>query len=156
MEQLATEAVAHSADPAALKEDLALYRRQVERVFNRISLTGLPERDPGLSELPLDRVFISLTIQMPRTSLPVQIDLTLKRDQPGPHSKILNRPRIARTERSGGPPTPRLNLSALGRRSAPAVSAAGYRWRSRKWKNDAAALAGGHIRGESGRANRTV
>jgi hypothetical protein len=45
-------------------DDLGHYRRQVERVFNRISLTGLPERDPGLSELPLDRVFISLAVDV--------------------------------------------------------------------------------------------
>ena len=42
------------------------YRDQVQRVFNRISLTGLPERDPGLSELPLDRVFISLSVEVRR------------------------------------------------------------------------------------------
>jgi hypothetical protein len=42
------------------------YQDQVQRVFNCISLTGLPERDPGLSELPLDRVFISLSVEVRR------------------------------------------------------------------------------------------
>ena len=43
------------------------YRDQVQRVFNRISLTGLPERDPGLSELPLDRpCFIWLSVEVRR------------------------------------------------------------------------------------------
>jgi tRNA A37 threonylcarbamoyladenosine biosynthesis protein TsaE len=58
------QTAALSLDGAAPTDALDRYRRQVERVFNRISLTGLPERDPGLSELPLDRVFISLSVEV--------------------------------------------------------------------------------------------
>ena len=63
------EAAALSLDGAAATDDLGHYRSQVERIFNRISLTGLPERDPGLSELPLDHVFISLTVEV-RPAIP--------------------------------------------------------------------------------------
>jgi HEAT repeat protein len=64
MEQGAEERVAYFGGEAAPTEAETRYRRQVERVFNRISLTGLPERDPGLSELPLDQIFISLEIEV--------------------------------------------------------------------------------------------
>jgi NACHT domain len=58
------QAAALSLDGAAPTDALDRYRGQVERVFNRISLSGLPERDPGLSELPLVRVFISLSVEV--------------------------------------------------------------------------------------------
>jgi len=45
-------------------DDEQRYRQQVERVYNRISLTGLPERDPRLNELPQDRIFITLAIDV--------------------------------------------------------------------------------------------
>ena len=51
------------------------YREQVRQVFNRISLTGLPERDPGLSELPLDRVFISLSVEVRPAVASLRYDL---------------------------------------------------------------------------------
>jgi hypothetical protein len=46
--------------------DETSYRRQVEQVYNRLALTGLPERDPRLNELPLDRIFVSLSVELPK------------------------------------------------------------------------------------------
>ncbi|EDN67752.1 signal transduction protein with Nacht domain [Beggiatoa sp. PS] len=39
-----------------------LYRQKVVDIYNRIALTGLPERDPRLNDIPLDKIFIKLTI----------------------------------------------------------------------------------------------
>ena len=38
------------------------YRRQVALNYNRISLTGLPEHDSQLNELPVDEIFITLAL----------------------------------------------------------------------------------------------
>ncbi|HME20639.1 MAG TPA: hypothetical protein VKI44_04635 [Acetobacteraceae bacterium] len=40
------------------------YREQVLRVYNSLSLTGLPERDPRLNQLPLDEIFVPLSIDV--------------------------------------------------------------------------------------------
>jgi predicted NACHT family NTPase len=39
-----------------------LYRQKVVDIYNRIALTGLPERDPRLNDIPLDKIFIKLTM----------------------------------------------------------------------------------------------
>jgi hypothetical protein len=75
------QAAALSLDGGVPSDALDRYRRQVERVFNRISLTGLPERDPGLSELPLDRVFISLSVEVQQVVTTLRYDL-VERNQP--------------------------------------------------------------------------
>jgi predicted NACHT family NTPase len=68
------------------------YRDQVQRVFNRISLTGLPERDPGLSELPLDRVFISLSVEIRRVVTDLRFRL-VEADRPdGPPALAAGQP----------------------------------------------------------------
>ncbi|MEI8394060.1 MAG: HEAT repeat domain-containing protein [Rhodospirillaceae bacterium] len=41
------------------------YRAAVGRVFNRLILTGLPERDARLGELPLDKIFVRLSVDVP-------------------------------------------------------------------------------------------
>jgi HEAT repeat protein len=41
------------------------YRDHLTRVYNRLSLTALPERDPGVKDLPLDKVFVKLNVVVP-------------------------------------------------------------------------------------------
>jgi predicted NACHT family NTPase len=57
------EVIPLSASPSALESDEQRYRLQLGRVYNRMSLTGLPERDPRLNELPLDQIFITLAVE---------------------------------------------------------------------------------------------
>src|ERR1700730_17972901 len=57
------EVIPLSASPLALENDEQRYRLQLGRVYNRMSLTGLPERDPHLNELPLDEIFITLAVE---------------------------------------------------------------------------------------------
>jgi hypothetical protein len=57
------EVIPLSASPSARADDEQRYRLQLERVYNRMSLTGLPERDPRLNELPLDQIFITLAVE---------------------------------------------------------------------------------------------
>jgi hypothetical protein len=64
MDQRAEERVVLPVDRATQRGAEAGYRRQVERIFNPISLSALPERDPGLSKLPVDRLFISLALEL--------------------------------------------------------------------------------------------
>lgn len=64
------EQVAHSRELPAPTDEDTRYREQVGRVFNRISLTGLPERDPRLNELPLDQVFVTLAIEVQQAAPP--------------------------------------------------------------------------------------
>ena len=40
------------------------YRDQVLEHYDRLSLTGLPERDPGLHGVPLEKVFVKLNTQV--------------------------------------------------------------------------------------------
>ncbi len=40
------------------------YRNLVLEHYNRLSLTGLPERDPGLHNVPLERVFVKLDTEV--------------------------------------------------------------------------------------------
>jgi len=40
----------------------ARYRRQVFKHYNKLALTGLPERDPGLHELTLEHIFVKLNV----------------------------------------------------------------------------------------------
>jgi hypothetical protein len=42
------------------------YRAQVVKHYNRLTLTGLPERDPNLHELALDKIFVRLKIEIQR------------------------------------------------------------------------------------------
>ena len=101
------------------------YRDQVQRVFNRISLTGLPERDPGLSELPLDRVFISLSVEVRRVVTDLRFRL-VEADRPdgasapdGGHPEELRRgDRLS----LGSPPAPESSKLSVGQ----ALSQ--YRW----------------------------
>jgi HEAT repeat protein/energy-coupling factor transporter ATP-binding protein EcfA2 len=44
------------------------YRDHLTRIYNRLSLTALPERDPGVKDLPLDKVFVKLNVVMPAPS----------------------------------------------------------------------------------------
>ncbi|NOX60559.1 MAG: NACHT domain-containing protein [Chloroflexi bacterium] len=39
------------------------YRQQVIKHYNRLTLTGLPERDPGLHGVPLEKVFVKLNVE---------------------------------------------------------------------------------------------
>jgi len=38
------------------------YRRQIVKHYNKLALTGLPERDPGLHELTLEHIFVKLNV----------------------------------------------------------------------------------------------
>jgi predicted NACHT family NTPase len=58
----------YRVESATRSEAETRYREQVGRVFNRISLTGLPERDPRLHELPLDQVFVTLSVEVQQES----------------------------------------------------------------------------------------
>ena len=62
-------------EPMARSPAETRYCEQVGRVFNRISLTGLPERDPRLHELPLDRVFVPLSVEVQRELLSLEYDV---------------------------------------------------------------------------------
>jgi hypothetical protein len=46
--------------------DETRYRERVTQVYNRLSLTGLPERDPRLNELPLADIFVKLSLDVAR------------------------------------------------------------------------------------------
>ncbi|MFN8486903.1 MAG: HEAT repeat domain-containing protein [Caldilineaceae bacterium] len=58
------------AEPAAPPVDFAAveqrYRDQVVKHYNKLALTGLPERDPGLHEISLEQIFIKLNIELPQ------------------------------------------------------------------------------------------
>src|SRR5438105_2247588 len=64
------EVIPLSASPSTPADDEQRYRLQMDRVYNRMSLTGLPERDPRLNELPLDQIFITLAVE---TSQPASL-----------------------------------------------------------------------------------
>jgi HEAT repeat protein len=61
------EVVPLLATPAVPSDHEQRYRQQLERWYNRLSLTGLPERDPHLNELPLDQIFVTLAVEAPQT-----------------------------------------------------------------------------------------
>ena len=42
------------------------YREQIVKHYSRLSLTGLPERDPGLHDVPLERIFVNLATEVAR------------------------------------------------------------------------------------------
>lgn len=44
----------------------ARYRAQIVTHYNRLTLTGLPERDPNLHEITLDNIFVKLNVQLPQ------------------------------------------------------------------------------------------
>lgn len=56
------------ADPSTATIDWseveARYREQVVEHYNRLLLTGLPERDPGRHSVPLERVFVKLNTEI--------------------------------------------------------------------------------------------
>ena len=49
-----------------------IYRQQVVKIYNRIPLTGLPERDPRLNDIPLDKIFIKLTLESKVSALALE------------------------------------------------------------------------------------
>src|SRR5271165_272641 len=51
-------------DPPLAPSAAARYCSQVARIYNNLSLTGLPERDPRLNQLPLDHIFVKLSIEI--------------------------------------------------------------------------------------------
>ena len=71
----------------------ARYRRQVARAYGFLTLRGYPERDPRLSAVPLERVFIKLSTTTTRT--PVFDELEIRW---GP---MQEKARVLRQERSG-------------------------------------------------------
>ena len=56
----------------------ARYRLQVADRYNRLSLTGLPERDPGLHEVSLEHVFVKLNTEIAQSG---NQDATLQTEQ---------------------------------------------------------------------------
>jgi predicted NACHT family NTPase len=56
--------VGKAMDAATQTEPALRYSAQVVRVYNSLSLTGLPERDPRLNQLPLDDIFVTLSVDI--------------------------------------------------------------------------------------------
>lgn len=52
------------------------YRQQVIKHYNKLALTGLPERDPGLHELTLEHIFVKLNVTIQR---PVGLEREVRR-----------------------------------------------------------------------------
>jgi hypothetical protein len=143
MDQRAEERVVLPVDRATQRGAEAGYRRQVERIFNPISLSALPERDPGLSKLPVDRLFISLAAGNlhPRISRRKSIPRAQTFRRTGSRGRIRPNPATC-TE---------IAKTSCPRGAAP-ISTPDHRRRSWQRKNDLAALAGGHFRrGATGR-----
>ncbi len=46
------------------------YRNQIVKHYNKLALTGLPEREPGLHEIALEQIFIKLNIELPQLAGP--------------------------------------------------------------------------------------
>ncbi len=43
------------------------YLTTVSKIYNRLSLQGLPEHEAGLHEVSLEQIFIKLTLQVEQT-----------------------------------------------------------------------------------------
>ena len=56
--------VGKAMDAATQTEPALRYSAQVVRVYNSLSLTGSPERDPRLNQLPLDDIFVTLSVDI--------------------------------------------------------------------------------------------
>ncbi|MCL4861347.1 MAG: HEAT repeat domain-containing protein, partial [Caldilineaceae bacterium] len=54
------------AEPTDWAEVEARYRVQVAKHYNKLALTGLPERDPNLHEITLENIFVKLNVQLPQ------------------------------------------------------------------------------------------
>src|SRR4051812_11480043 len=87
------------------------YRVQVTRVFNRISLTGLPEREPRLNELPLDKVFVTLSIAVQQPTTTTEAPLSERLDLLAGAADASEDRRQIELERRLRPPPEPLKLS---------------------------------------------
>src|SRR5271166_139326 len=145
------------------------YREQVLRVYNSLSLTGLPERDPRLNQLPLDEIFVPLSIDVnipPATPDIRDQEQRLKvletfahMYQPIEGSGVMEylgttgldalkgEAAMRGSQRRAGAP------AAIGRRRSGPLSTSGNRRRPRQRQDHAVAMARRYLSGrESGRA----
>jgi hypothetical protein len=67
--------VAVPAAPSDWDEAEARYRTQIVTHYNKLPLTGLPERDSNLHEITLERIFVKLAVQLPQPARQYFVEL---------------------------------------------------------------------------------